>query len=64
MINSIDAGLRMCAGEFGPKPHGTSILSKAEIPNQAQASPKATKDHLAATQEKEMQPKSNATSSI
>ena len=52
-MNSTDAGLRMCAGEIGPKLHLTSILSMAQIPGQAQASPRAKKAHLAATQEKE-----------
>ena len=33
--------MRMCAGEFGPKLHVTSILSKAQIPNKEQASPRA-----------------------
>ena len=56
-MNSTDAGLRMCAGEIRPKLHLTSILSKAQIPGQAQASPRAKKAHLAATQEKETQPK-------
>ena len=46
----------MCAGEIGAKLHLTSILSKAQIPSQAQASPRAKKAHLAATQEKETQP--------
>ena len=50
-MNSTDAGLRICAGEIGPKLHLTSILSKAEIPGQAQASPRAKKAHLVATQE-------------
>ena len=51
LTNSTDAGLRMCAGEFGPKLHVTSILSKAQISNIEQASPRARKTHLAATQE-------------
>ena len=55
-MNSTDAGLRMCAGEIRPKLHLTSILSKAQIPGQAQASPRAKKAHLAATQEKETKP--------
>ena len=50
-MNSTDAGLRMCVGEFGLKLHVTSILSKAQIPVQAQASPRAKKAHLVATQE-------------
>ena len=57
-MNSTDVGLRMCAGEIGPKLHLTSILSKAQIPGQAQASPRAKKADLATTQEKEMQPMS------
>ena len=56
LTNSTDTGLRMCACEIGPKLHLTSILSKAQIPGQAQASPRAKKAHLAATQEKETQP--------
>ena len=46
----------MCAGEFGPKLHVTSILSKAQISNKAQASPRAEKAHLAITQVEEKQP--------
>ena len=45
-MNSTDAGLRMCAGEIMPKLHLTSILSKAQIPGQAQASPRAKKGPL------------------
>ena len=45
----------MYVGEFGPKLDGTSILSKAQIPDQAQTSLKAKKAHLAATQEEEKQ---------
>ena len=64
LTNSTDTGLRMCACEIGPKLHLTSILSKAQIPGQAQASPRAKKAHLAATQEEENQPMRNATSAI
>ena len=56
LTNSTDTGLRMCACEIGPKLHLTSILSKAQIPGQAQASPRAKKAHLASTQEKETPP--------
>ena len=52
-MNFTDAGLRMCAAKIRPKLHLTSILSKAQIPGQKQASPRAKKAHLAATQEKE-----------
>jgi hypothetical protein len=53
LTNSTDADLRICVDEFEPKLHGTSILSKAQIPDQAQTSLKAKKANLAATQEEE-----------
>jgi len=56
LTNSTDADLRICVDEFEPKLHGTSILSKAQILDQAQTSLKAKKANLAATQEEEKQP--------
>ena len=64
LTNSTDAGLRMCAGEIGPKLHLTSILSMAQIPGQAQANPKAKRAHLVATHERDAAHKQGDTSSI